>query len=191
MLSRNRLLAYFAIFTAAAAGPAAAQQKGTPPPPMRLTSPAFADSSPLPVENSCSGQPEGVSPELDWTDAPKGTATFALILHDLEPLRNKQAGEDIVHWIVWNIPGSARQLSKAVAATPQLPDGTRQGKNTMGAVGFMPPCPPPPMNHHYTFELYALDQTLNLDAGADRPDLLKAMNGHIIGHAVLSGLFHR
>jgi Raf kinase inhibitor-like YbhB/YbcL family protein len=180
------------IMAGAFSGSAFAQQKGAPPPPpMRLTSPAFNDSTMIPIENSCSAQPAGVTPELHWSEVPNGTASFALILHDLEPLRQKQSREDIVHWIAWNIPGSARQLPKGIDATPQLPDGTRQGKSVRGTVGFTPPCPPPPMNHHYVFELYALDQTLNLEAGATRPDLLNAMDGHIIGHAVLVGLFHR
>ena len=188
----NRLAA-LTVCAAACAVSALAQQKGgPPPPPMKLTSPAFTDSSAIPVENTCSGQPAGVSPELQWTDAPKAAATFALILHDMEPLREKQSREDIVHWIVWNIPGSAHQLPKAIdPATRQLADGTRQGKNVRGAIGFTGPCAPPPINHHYVFELYALDQSLTLEAGAMRADLLKAMDGHIVGHAVLVGLFHK
>jgi Raf kinase inhibitor-like YbhB/YbcL family protein len=186
----NRLLT-LAFFAAGAVSALAQQKGGPPPPPMKLTSPSFTDSSPIPVENTCSGQPAGVSPELNWTDAPSGAAAFALILHDIEPLREKQSREDIVHWILWNIPGSARQLPKAIDATPQLADGTRQGKNVRGAIGFTGPCAPPPINHHYVFELYALDQSLTLEAGAIRPDLLKAMDGHIIGHAVLVGLFHK
>jgi Raf kinase inhibitor-like YbhB/YbcL family protein len=177
------------------AGMAVAQQAGgapTPPPapPLRLTSPAFTDSSTIPVKFTCSAQPAAVSPEPDWSDVPKGTVSFALIVHDLEPHPHKSS-EDILHWIAWNIPGDATRLPEGVPANPDLPDGMRQGHNISGAVGYRGPCAPPGIPHHYTFELFALDTKLDLPSSATRADVLKAMDGHIIGHAVLIGLFHR
>jgi Raf kinase inhibitor-like YbhB/YbcL family protein len=191
----NRLLVTLTFLSFAAVEVAAAQQAGgavTPPPapPMRLTSPAFTDSSPIPTKFTCSAQPAAVSPALEWTDVPKGTVSFTLIFHDLEPHPNK-GSEDVLHWIAWNIPADATHLSENVPATADLPDGTRQGHNIRGDVGYRGPCPPPGIPHHYTFELYALDTKLDLPATAKRAEVLNAMDGHIIGHAVLVGLFHR
>jgi phosphatidylethanolamine-binding protein (PEBP) family uncharacterized protein len=44
--------------------------------------------------------------------------------------------------------------------------------------------------HHYVFEFYALDTKLDLPANTTREDLLKAMEGHVIGKAAWFGRFH-
>jgi Raf kinase inhibitor-like YbhB/YbcL family protein len=190
-----RLLLTLTFSLLAGIGIAMAQQAGgTAPLPgaafMKLASPAFTDCSPIPVKYTCSAQPAAVSPELDWTDVPKGTVSFVLIVHDLDPHPNR-GSEDVLHWIAWNIPGDATHLPEDVPAKPDLPDGTRQGKNVRGDIGFRGPCPPPGPPHHYTFELYALDTKLDLPTTAKRADVLNGMDGHIIGHGVLMGLFHR
>lgn len=190
-----RLLVTVMLLLPFGVGMAVAQQAGgapTPPPapPLRLTSPAFTDSSTIPVKFTCSAQPAAVSPELEWSDVPKGTVSFALIVHDLEP-HPKKSSEDILHWIAWNIPGNATHLPEGVPASAELPDGTRQGNNISGGVGYRGPCAPPGIPHHYTFELYALDEKLDLPPSATRAEVLKGMDGHIVGHAVLIGLFHR
>jgi len=190
-----RWLVRLTFLSLAGIGAAAGQQTGgtqasPPPPPLRLTSPVFTDGSTIPVKFTCSAQPAAVSPELNWSDVPKGTVSFTLIVHDLEPHPNK-GSEDVLHWIAWNIPADATRLPEGVPATADLPDGTRQGKNIRGDIGFRGPCPPPGIPHHYTFELYALDTKLDLPATAKRAEVLSAMDGHIIGHAVLIGLFHR
>ena len=67
-----------------------------------------------------------------------------------------------------------------------------QGKNVRNVNGFQPPCPPPGATpHHYIFEMYALDTKLDLPAGTARADLLKAMDGHVIGKATYVGLYGR
>ena len=189
-----------ATLTAAAAqqnpqgGAAPAAAPATPPaPPMRLTSSAFADSTPIPAKYTCSGQPAAVSPPLAWTDAPAGTMSFVLILHDLEPHPRKGA-EDNLHWMMWNIPATATSLPEGVpSASVDLPDGSRQSMGTAPVPGFHGPCPAMGvnLNHHYAFELFALDNKLDLVAGSTRAQVLSAIDGHIIGHAVLMGLFHR
>jgi Raf kinase inhibitor-like YbhB/YbcL family protein len=96
---------------------------------------------------------------------------------------------DVTHWIVWNIPEGATQLAAGIQPDSS-PAGIEQGKNIRGVNGYQPPCPPAGVKpHHYIFELYALDTKLNLPAGSSRADLLKAMDGHIIGKASLVGLF--
>ena len=200
-----RPLFALALLLAASVGIAAAQQTappargGTPPaappaPPMRLTSSAFKDSTPIPIKFTCSAQPSAVSPALQWTDVPKQTVSFALILHDLEP-RGRGGFADSLHWMLWNIPGSVTQLPEGVPASTELPDGTRQltSQQAGNNVGYRGPCPPMnvPLPHHYVVELFALDVKLDLPATATRADVEKAIDGHIVGHAVLVGLFNR
>jgi len=169
---------------------------GAPPPPMRLVSTDISDGKPIAGKFTCAAGPEAVSPALQWMQPPRGTESFALIVHDMEP-RPRKGVDDILHWMVWNMPASANQLPEGVSpATADLPDGSHQtngfaGQN--GNFGYRPPCPPQdvPVAHHYAFEIFALDQKLDLPAAATRADLLKAMDGHIAGHAALVAPFNR
>src|SRR5262249_43902396 len=99
---------------------------------------------------------------------------------------------DVLHWMIFNIPGSAHELAEGVPANAQLADGTVQAKNRRGAVGYMGPgAGAAGPYHHYTFELFALDTKLDLGLDATREDVLKAIDGHILGKAVVFGRFHR
>jgi len=182
------------ILFAAAGGLAPAQDKGAPPPPPRpgltLTTPAFADGAEIPKKFTQS-DPSPVSPKLEWTNVPPGTVSFALIFHDPDVAIQKKV-EDVLHWMAFNIPGDAHELPEGLPANAQLADGTVQAKNRRGAVGFMGPgAPAAGPHHHYTFELFALDTKLDLGAEATRADVLKAMDGHMLGKGVLVGRFHR
>jgi Raf kinase inhibitor-like YbhB/YbcL family protein len=178
-------------------GSALAQDKGNqtkapPPPGLALTSSAFKDGDVIPDKFTQSAGPAAISPKLEWTNVPNGTVTFALILHDPDVALQKKT-DDVLHWMTFNIPGGARELSENIpAGSATLADGTVQAKNLRGAVGFMGPgAPPAGPYHHYTFELFALDIKLDLSADASRADVLNAMQGHILGKGVLVGRFHR
>ena len=178
-----------------AQGGGGARGGGAPAPaPMMLTSSALTDMGNLPVKYSCAGTPANFSPPLAWSNAPAGTASFVLLVHDLEPRPGKNL-DDILHWLVWNIPGSTMSMAENAPATPTLPDGstqvTAQGRNGGAATSYRGPCPPPLQPHHYSFEVFALDQKLESPAGATRADVTSAMNGHILGHAVLMTRFER
>ncbi len=177
----------------APAGGGGGQGRGRGPagPGLTLTTTAFADGGEIPTKYT-SADPNGVSPKLDWTNVPAGTVTFALILHDPDVALQRNT-DDVLHWMVFNIPGTATGLPEAVPpATVTLPDGTIQAKNIRGAAGYMGPgAPAPGPHHHYTFELFALDTKLDLTPDATRADVLKAMQGHILGKGVLVGRFHR
>lgn len=182
-----------------AAGMATARQGGgapqtPPPPPLTMTSTGFTDGAMLPLQYTCSAKPAAVTPPLAWINVPNGTVSFALITHDMEP-RPRKGVDDNLHWMIWNIPGTATSLPEGVpAATAELPDGSRQSRGgANGAPGYAGPCPPQnvALVHHYAFELFALDQKMDVPTGASRADLLKAMDGHVIGHAVLMSVFHR
>src|SRR6202041_1262728 len=131
-----------------------AQNRGTvrARPGLTLTTTAFEDGGIIPAKYTRSVA-DPVSPKLGWTNVPRGTVSFSLILHDPD---GAPAGkvEDVLHWIVFNIPSSARSLAEGVPNTAQLPDGTIQGKGSHGDVGFRGPGAAVSVPyHHYTFEL--------------------------------------
>ena len=136
---------------------------------------------------------EQVSPELKWTNVPKGTVTFLLHMHDPDVARNKTTDTQ-VHWLMWNIPGTATGLPENVPKGADLPDGSHQ-ISASGPVYRGPGAPATGPPHHYTFEIYALDTKLDVTAGTDafdtRANVMKAVQGHILGKAVYVGLFRR
>ena len=175
-------------------GSAVAQDKAKKAPAgpgLTLTTTAFADGGEIPAKFT-QNDPNAVSPRLQWTNVPANTVSFALILHDPDVAIQRKT-DDVLHWMVFNIPGTARELPEGVPnASVTLPDGTVQAKNLRGAVGYMGPgAPPAGPHHHYTFELFALDTKLDLGPDTTRADVLKAIDGHILGKGVLVGRFHR
>jgi Raf kinase inhibitor-like YbhB/YbcL family protein len=159
------------------------------PPPLSLMSPAFEDGGILPDKYTQKAPQPSPSVPLRWTNAPAGTQSFVLIMHDMDVVSNRGM-TDGLHWIAFNIPAGTNQLAEGVPNLAQLPDGTIQpdNRNTNGFVG---PGFPGPTYHHYVIELLALDTKLDLSQKATREEIVAAMNGHIIGKAVLSARFHR
>jgi Raf kinase inhibitor-like YbhB/YbcL family protein len=174
---------------AGVAGVTGHPQTAPAPPKFKLTTPAYPEFAMIPTQYSCS-DPSPTSPALSWSNPPANTASFAVILHDTDAAPGKMT-MDVTHWIFWNIPASSTQIMGNIKPDT-TPDGIQQGKNVRGVNGFQPPCPPVGGTpHHYIFELYALDTKLDLMAGASRADLLKAMDGHVIGKAAYVGVFGR
>lgn len=171
-----------------------AQEKGAKkapaPPGMALSSPDFQDGGIIPDKFS-QVTPNAPSPKLEWTNVPAGTVSYVLIMHDPDAALNKMP-EDVLHWLAFNIPGTSRSLDGGQPTTAELPGGTIQAKNRGGNVGYMGPGNPSQNPyHHYTLELFALDEKVSLGPDATRADVLKAMEGHILGKAVLEGRFRR
>ncbi len=195
---QRKLFATAAVVLALAAGAMLAQDKGgkggggkaPAGPGLTLTSPDFTDGGVIPNKFT-QADPMPVSPKLEWTNVPAGVVSFTLILHDPDGAPGKNS-EDVLHWMAFNIPGTATGLAGGQSADAQLSDGTIQAKNRGGRVGFMGPgAGAAGPYHHYTFELYALDTKLMLTADATRADVLKAMDGHVVAKAALEGRFHR
>jgi Raf kinase inhibitor-like YbhB/YbcL family protein len=160
-------------------------------PGLTLTSPDLVDGGVIPDKFTQKAGPSAASPKLEWTNVPAGVVSFALLFHDPDGAPQKKV-EDVTHWMMFNIPGDAKELGAGISADAKLADGTIQIKNTRGAVGFMGPgAGAAGPYHHYTFELFALDTKLDLTADATRADVMKAMDGHIIAKGVLEGRFHQ
>ncbi|MEQ1884961.1 MAG: YbhB/YbcL family Raf kinase inhibitor-like protein [Bryobacteraceae bacterium] len=167
------------------------QKKAPPPPPLMMNIPALTDGAAAPVKFTCTNAPAGVSPAIEWKNAPAATQSFAVLLHDPEPRPGKSI-YDVTHWFIWNIPATATGLPEGVPAGSDLPDGSHQLKRGNPATaGYYGPCAPPGPDHHYTFELYALDSKLDLSPDATRADAMKALDGHILAADVFVVLYHR
>ena len=100
-------------------------------------------------------------------------------------------GRVFTHWVLFNLPTDSRELPEAVPVQAQLPDGSLQGKNDFRKNGYGGPCPPPGRPHRYQFTLYALDQLLDLEAGASKQQVIDAMQGHILAWGQLTGIYQR
>ena len=180
----------YAILLCASASAALAQSAAPPPaPPMSLSSSSFEDGGIL-ADKYTAAVDKPVSPALAWQNVPAGTASFALIMHDPDNAPMKGV-LDTTHWVIFNIPATVTSLPEGVPNDPQLADGSVQIKSSATAVGFRGPAFRGTIYHHYTFELYALDTKLALGPDASRQDVLKAMDGHIVGKAVDEVRFHR
>jgi Raf kinase inhibitor-like YbhB/YbcL family protein len=178
-----------------AALPAGAQaggaQRGPAPAPLTMSSTAFPDGAEIPAKFTQAA--DQTSPAITWTNVPAGTVTFLLHMHDMEGSRNRTT-EDQLHWLVWNIPGTATGIPEGVPMGAQLQNGAYQ-ISASGAVYRGPGAPATGPRHHYTFELFALDTKVDVQPGADafetRRNVLQAIQGHILGKAVYMGLFRR
>ncbi len=158
-----------------------------------LTSPNIANGGKIAgaqVFNSygCSGQ--NVSPGLSWTNAPAGTKSFALMVHDPDA----PTGSGWWHWVVYNIPADTTSLP-ANAGDPKqnlMPGATVQGRTDFGTSGYGGPCPPPGKPHHYYFRLYAL-KVPKIDAPADATAAFIGFNvrANSIAETQILGLYGR
>jgi len=146
---------------------------------LQIISPVFRDGSAIPPQYTCKGQ--NVNPPLNIFNVPPKAQSLALVMHDPDA-----PSGDYTHWLVWDIPTSIETI-----IPNSIPVGAAQGTNDSGAIGYMGPCPPPATGpHRYVFDLYALDTSLGLESGQNRQQLVRAMQGHVLVTASLTGLFN-
>jgi Raf kinase inhibitor-like YbhB/YbcL family protein len=151
---------------------------------LTLSSSAFKDGGPIPDEYTAYGK--GKSIPLSWSQLPPGTRTVAIVMDDPDA----KTPRPFVHWLIYNIPANTKGLGAGLPTKPRLdkPAGALQGSNSRQSIGYAGPRPPqgdPP--HHYQIRLYALDQELTLDPGADEDTLVKAMGAHLLDQVQLVG----
>ena len=180
---------------------------------LEVSSPVFTEIRPrkrIPKESTCYGV--NSSPPLDWSEVPVGAKSLALIVEEPdERLSDKSnyfkvtLSGDAVHWVLYNIPPNVTGLPEGVPTTTDvLPDGTVQGVNDFGHIGYSGPCPPLSVvtyeaslsarktsdsPHEFYFRLYALDELVELTPGATATELTDAMEGHILGYGETMGKF--
>jgi Raf kinase inhibitor-like YbhB/YbcL family protein len=150
---------------------------------MKLTSSAFEQLGSIPKKYT--GEGPNVSPDLSWSGAPDGTASFAVICHDPDAPLVSPGSYGFVHWVLYNLP----------ADTTGLDENTREGTNgrtDYGKAGYGGPMPPEGHGvHHYYFWILALDADLNVEPGLTLWEFLKRVEPHVIGMNRLVGRYAR
>jgi Raf kinase inhibitor-like YbhB/YbcL family protein len=159
---------------------------------LSLSTTAWPDGGMIPTKHSQAGK--DISPSLQWGNVPDDAASFVLMVHDVDAAVGN-GNDDMLHWLLWNIPKAARSLPEGVGQAGQLADGTRQLSGT-GPYYRGPAAPGSGPAHHYLFELYALDTMLDVVAtgqapAATRAAVVAAMAGHVRGKGVMVGLYRK
>lgn len=169
-MSKKTLL-FVLVFAFMAFAASCAQEGGL----MKITSPEFGQNSLIPSKFTCEG--EDINPALTIEGVPAQAKTLALIMDDPDAPMGTW-----VHWVVFNIPVTDKIKENSVPGT--------QGTNTAKKLEYHGPCPPYG-THRYFFKIYALDAELDLQEGASKGALEKAMQGHILDKAELIGLYKK
>ncbi len=138
----------------------------------------------IPKKYTCDGQ--NLSPPLSWNDPPEGTKAMVIIMDDPDAPMGV-----FTHWVLFNIPNDATELPEGYPNQPSFEDGSIQGINDFGKLGYGGPCPPPGLPHNYSFRLYAVDVKLSLKAGVSKIEVIDAIKGHIMSQAELIGRYGR
>jgi len=138
------------------------------------------------IPKKYTGDGADVSPPLQFEQVPPGTRAFALICDDPDAPVGTWT-----HWVIYDVPGSAKGLPEGVAKKPSLPDGSRQGSNSWKKVGYGGPSPPPGKPHRYFFRLYALREPLGLPEGLGASEVESAARSRAIESAELMGTYGR
>ena len=150
---------------------------------IEVTSTAFENGGMIPRKYTWDGA--NVSPPIAFSGIPEGTKSIALISDDPDAPVGTW-----VHWVLYDLAPDVSRLPEAVPADKTVLGGAKQGTNDFRKIGYGGPCPPGG-THRYFFKVYALDTVLNLEPGARKSDLLKAMEGHIIAQGELIGKYSR
>ena len=162
---------------------AAAPPQGASPR-LSLTTKAFNPGGIIPKQFACDGVDS--SPDLEWSNAPQTTRSFALIVEDPD-----SPGGTWVHWVVYDLPAGTHNLPEGVAKRSDIQTGGRQGYNDFDRLGYNGPCPPPGAPHRYFFRLYALDTFLNLKGRVTKAAVEQATKGHVLAEGELMGRYGR
>ena len=149
--------------------------------PAIFASGAFSSGGAIPIEFTCDG--DNVAPPLNWRRVPVGTQSLALTMDDPD-------ANGYVHWVMYNIPPDSMGLGADTLPQEELADGSLQGVNGRGEIGYTRPCPPGG-EHRYRFRLYALDAEVDLDAGATLAELEAAIADHVVARSELGGTYSR
>ena len=150
---------------------------------LKLTSPAFSHNESIPREYTCDDANR--APTLEWTGAPNGTKSFALIVDDPDAPDPRAPKRTYVHWVLYDLPPSTKRLDGG-----KSPSGARDGVNDWKKTGYGGPCPPIG-RHRYFFKLYALDTMLGDLGRATKGAVESAMKGHVLEQTELMGTYER
>ena len=148
----------------------------------KIVSSAFKDGGYMPPWYSRNRG--DASPPIGWTDPPRKTVTLVLIV----TCTDDKTGQEYCHWVMYNISPRSRTIYGKQPRGSVSHDGTLQGVNSFGGIGWDGPADDIP-EQELVFTLYALDCRLDLPGGASHHDVLDAMEGHVLESARLLGRY--
>lgn len=150
---------------------------------LTVASSAFPIGQRIPERYSKDGG--NVSPPLQWTDAPRNTRSFALVVEDPDAPKGT-----FRHWAVYNVPPAYQGLDEDSGAA-KAGTSLETAVNDFGNRTYDGPQPPHGHGtHHYHFRLLALDvPELSVPARANVKDVLDAARPHVIAEAETVGTF--
>ena len=151
---------------------------------LQVTSTAFKHGEEIPGKYSCSGA--DVSPPLSIANVPKEAKSLVLVLDDPDAPSGTW-----IHWVLYGIAPTTVAIPEGSSAKGTSPVAAQLGKNSWGKTEWGGPCPPPGGKHHYYFRVYAVDTGLSLPRGVSKPDIMRAIDGHILAQGELMGTFQR
>jgi Raf kinase inhibitor-like YbhB/YbcL family protein len=130
------------------------------------------------------------SPELRWSEPPIGTRSYVVMAED-QSAEDREGGP-FTHWLIYRVPGELSHLPAGIPVQESLPNGIRQGTNSLGKLGYTGPCPPMRDSaHSYVFRIYALSATPELPPRARRAQVLQAIGPLVLATAELQGYYER
>lgn len=138
----------------------------------------FPNDGRIPEKYTCDG--ENVNPPIELIDVPKNVKSLVLLVDDPD-----SPSKVWTHWILWNIPPDTKKIKEN-----SVPSGAREGVNDFGEARYGGPCPHSG-THRYRFRIYALDTILNLSSGSAKEELETIITGHVIGKAIITGIYSR
>ncbi len=153
---------------------------------IRVSSRSFPPDGDMPISCSCKGEER--SPEISWDNVPITATSFVILVTDYDVPTPAFPIFNLSHWVVYNVPTAVRSLPDGVTPVQMTALGGKFGKNSLGKVTFIGPCPPLG-RHAYVFRVYALDQLLSFTSVPDKQAVLAAMEGHVLGYGELTGYF--
>ena len=151
---------------------------------LQLTSPAFSDGGEM--DRGFGYKNGNTSPPLTiQMGENSNTKSLSIIMDDPDAMG--AVGKVWVHWVMWNIVPAEPNGLFGVGYNTKF-KGAIEGMTDFGEVGYGGPAPPD-KRHTYVFKLYALDCKLDLPNESTKADVEKAMEGHIIEQATLTGTY--
>ena len=151
---------------------------------MQILSDAFTEGATIPMKHTCEG--EDVSPSLSISGIPGEAKSLVLICDDPDAPVGTW-----VHWVLFGLSPETTELPEGVPDDAEVLGGAKHGRNDFGNLGYGGPCPPPGPAHRYYFKVYAIDMELALSAGANKADVMSAIEGHVLDETQIMGRYGR
>ncbi|HEY1814784.1 MAG TPA: YbhB/YbcL family Raf kinase inhibitor-like protein [Kofleriaceae bacterium] len=145
---------------------------------LEVSSPAFNQHQEIPAEYTCEGA--GVAPALNWSRAPAGTRSVAVVVEDPDAPNGT-----FTHWMLTDVSPMTTHLAKGGA----VPPGAIAMTNDRGKAGYDAPCPRDGTTHHYHFKVYALD--IQLHKTMSRSAFESKIQGHVLAQGELVGTYQK